>query len=392
MGNLDATVRKQILDTVELLAQKRVLPRASEIDRTNEFPRDLYQSAAELGLFGLWIPEDYGGTGPDLIIPLLISERLARASASFALIYSNCGDACTPIVHAAREHIKRRYLPGIAAGTLIPCFSLSEPGAGSDAGGITTSARRDGDYYVIDGQKSWCTNGSVGDVFVVFAKTDPDAGNRGVSAFLVPRDTPGFAFGRDEDLIGLRGSPTTQLAFDGVRVPADHRLGEEGEGFKIAMVSLDEARLNCAAMALGVATAALDQAVGYAKERVQFGKPIIQHQGLQFMLAECAAELAAARSLWESAMAQLAVDRSRRTSTFAAMAKLIATDAAMRITTDAVQALGGSGLTRDFPVERMMRDVKAFQIFDGTNQIQKMLIGRYLEKSGLPFDGLSGAA
>jgi alkylation response protein AidB-like acyl-CoA dehydrogenase len=200
----------------------------------------------------------------------------------------------------------------------------------------------------------------------------------------VPRDTPGFSLGRDEDLIGLRGSPATQLLFDGARIPADHRLGAEGEGFKIAMVSLDEARLNCAAMAIGVATAALEQAVAYAKERVQFGKPIIQHQGLQFLLAEATAQLAAARALWEQAMTLLATDPGRRTSSFAAMAKLVATDAAMQITTDAVQTLGGYGLSREFPVERMMRDVKAFQIFDGTNQIQKMLIGRYLEKFGVP--------
>jgi alkylation response protein AidB-like acyl-CoA dehydrogenase len=384
---MNASVQKQILETVDKLVRERVQPRAAEIDRNNEFPRDLYKAAGDLGLFGLWIPEEYGGTGPDLITPLLISERLARASASFALIYSNCGDACTPIVHAAPRHLKELYLPGIAEGRLIPCFSLSEPGAGSDAGGITTVARREDDKYVIDGRKSWCTNGSVGDVFVVFAKTDREAGNRGVTAFVVPRETPGFSLGRDEDLLGLRGSPTTQLLFDGARVPADHRLGEEGEGFKIAMVSLDEARLNCAAMALGVATAALEQAVAYAKERVQFGKPIIQHQGLQFLLAEATAELAAARSLWEQAMALVASDRDRRASTFAAMAKLVATDAAMRITTDAVQALGGSGLSRDYPVERMMRDVKAFQIFDGTNQIQKMLIGRYLEKNGVPFAG-----
>jgi alkylation response protein AidB-like acyl-CoA dehydrogenase len=391
---MDAAVQKQILETVDRLAQEQVLPRAAEIDRTNEFPRDLYQAAAELGLFGLWIPEEYGGAGPDLTTPLRISERLARASASFALVYSNCGDACTPIVHAAAPHIKQRYLPGIAAGTLIPCFSLSEPGAGSDAGGITTTARREGDHYIIDGRKCWCTNGSVGDVFILFAKTDKEAGNKGVSAFVVPRDTPGFSLGRDEDLIGLRGSPATQLLFDGARIPADHRLGAEGEGFKIAMVSLDEARLNCAAMAIGVAGAALEQAVAYAKERVQFGKPIIQHQGLQFLLAEAAAQLAAARALWEQAMTLLATDPGRRTSTFAAMAKLVATDAAMQITTDAVQALGGSGLSRDFPVERMMRDVKAFQIFDGTNQIQKMLIGRYLERFGVPFTdaGQAGAA
>jgi len=201
----------------------------------------------------------------------------------------------------------------------------------------------------------------------------------------VPRDMPGFSRGRNENLLGLRGSPTTQLSFDNVRVPASFRLGEEGEGFKIAMISLDEARLNCSAMAIGVARAALDMGVAYAKERIQFGKPIIQHQGLQFLLAEDAAHLAAATSLWESAMKMLESDRGRRASTYAAMTKLVATDMAMRVTTNAVQTLGGNGLTRDYPVERMMRDVKAFQIFDGTNQIQKMLIGRHLEKAGLPF-------
>jgi alkylation response protein AidB-like acyl-CoA dehydrogenase len=382
---MEAETRKQILETVDRLARERVGPRAAEIDATDTFPRDLYEAAAELGLFGLWIPEKYGGSGPDLIAPLLISERLARASAAFALIFSNCGDACTPIVHAGSEELKQRYLPGIAAGELIPCFVLSEPGAGSDAGGITTAAWRDGNDYVINGRKCWITNGSVGDVFVVFAKTDAQAHNKGVSAFVVPKDAPGFSRGRNENLLGLRGSPTTQLLFEDVRVPASSRLGEEGDGFRIAMTSLDEARLNCSAMAIGTARASLECAVAYAKERVQFGKPIIQHQGLQFLLAESAARLAAVCSLWETTMSMLQTERSRRASTFAAMTKLMATDMAMRVTTDAVQAMGGNGLTRDYPVERMMRDVKAFQIFDGTNQIQKMLIGRYLEKNGLPF-------
>ncbi|MFQ5935246.1 MAG: acyl-CoA dehydrogenase family protein [Acidiferrobacterales bacterium] len=381
---IDVSLRTQILETVERVVRERVAPRAAEIEAPGVFPRDLSRAAGELGAFGLWIPEEYGGVGPDVVTPLLIAERLARASAAFALIFSNCGDACTPIVHAAPEPLKRTYLPGIASGELIPCFALSEPGAGSDAAAITTSARRDGDTYIINGRKAWCTNGTVGDVYVVFAKTDPAAGSRGVSAFVVPRDTPGFSCGRDEDLLGLRGSPTTELIFEEARVPADHRLGNEGEGFKIAMVTLDEARLNCAAMALGVATAAMEYAVSYAGERVQFGKPIIEHQGLQFLLADVTAELSAARSLWEKAMAMLEKERSRLASTYAAMAKLVCTDAAMRATTEAVQVLGGSGLSKAHPVERMMRDVKAFQIFDGTNQIQKMLIGRYLQKSGWP--------
>jgi len=377
----------EMLSTVERFARERLAPQAAEIDRKAEFPRQLYREAADLGLFRLWIPPEFGGVGPELITPLLISECLARHSASFALVYSNCGDACTPIVHSASDTLKQRFLPGIAAGELIPCFALSEPEAGSDAANISTTAERRKDIYVLRGRKSWCTNGSVGDVFTVFAKTDPAAGSKGVSAFLVSRDAPGLVIGKNENLIGLRGSPTTQLFFDNVEVPAGHLLGNEGDGFRIAMVSLDEARLNCSAMALGTAQAALEVAVAYAKERRQFGKAIIEHQGLQFLLSEDTARLAAARALWLQAMELLEGTRSRRTGTFAAMAKLVATEAAMRITLNAVQVLGGNGLSAEYPVERMMRDVKAFEIFDGSSQIQKLLIGRYLQKIGLPFEG-----
>ncbi|MGI9303792.1 MAG: acyl-CoA dehydrogenase family protein, partial [Gammaproteobacteria bacterium] len=264
---IDTTERSQILDSVDRLARDKVASRAAEIDASNEFPRDLYAAAAELGLLGLWVPETYGGTGPDLVTPLLISERLARESCSFALVYSNCGDAVTPIVNVAPEHFKQLWLPKIVSGDVIPCFALSEPGAGSDAASISTQAEKNGNEYVINGRKCWCTNGSLGGVYVVFAKTDPQAGHRGVSAFLVPRDTPGLIVSHDEDLIGLRGSPTTELLFENVRVPTDHLLGEEGGGFKIAMITLDEARLNCAAMAIGGGTAALNHAVEYANQR-----------------------------------------------------------------------------------------------------------------------------
>ena len=382
---IDAEERELILAGIDRLVREKIAPRAAEIDASNQFPSDLYAAAADLGLLGLWVPEEYGGSGPDLVTPLLISERFARVSPSFSLVYSNCGDAATPIVHAAPEHLKREWLPRIVSGEVIPCFSLSEPDAGSDAAAIVTRAERRGDEYVINGRKCWCTNGSVGGVYVLFAKTDPEARHKGVSAFLVPRDTPGLSMGRDEDLIGLRGSPTTELIFDDARLPADHLLGNEGEGFKLAMVTLDEARLNCAAMAVGAATGAVEYALAYARDRVQFGKPIIEHQGLQFLLAEMTAELAAARALWEQAIGKLAGETSRRASTYAAMAKLICTQAAMRIAVDAVQVLGGYGLSKAYPVERVMRDVKALEIFDGTNQIQKMLIGRYLQKEGMPF-------
>ena len=377
--------RRQILDNVDRLVREQVAPRAAAIDADNAFPRDLYAQIAKLGLLGLWIPEAYGGIGPDLITPLLVSERIAQASCTFSLVFSNCGDASTPIVNAAAEHLKQNWLPKIVAGEVVPCFALSEPGAGSDAASISTRAEKSGNEYIINGRKCWCTNGSVGGVYTVFAKTDPNAGHRGVSAFLVPRDTPGLRVGRDEDLMGLRGSPTTELLFENVRVPADHLMGEEGGGFKIAMITLDEARLNCAAMAIGAGTAALKTAVDYAQQRQQFGKPIIEHQGLQFLLADMACTMAAARALWEKSMIQLETDHSRRSSTFCAFAKLAATEAAMKVTVDAVQVLGGNGLSKAYPVERFMRDVKAFEIFDGSNQIQKMLIGRHLQKEGVPF-------
>ncbi len=372
-----------MLEAVERLARERIAPRAMEVDRSAQFPRDLYRAMAELGLFGLCIPEQYGGLGADLRTILLVIERIARASAVCALSLANCGDASTPIALGGSDALKRRYLPGIASGELIPCFALTEPQAGSDAAAIETRAVRQGDRYVLNGRKVFCTNGSVGDLFVVFAKTDPGAGSRGVSAILVPRQTAGLSVGRDEELLGLRGSPTTELTFEDVTVPADHLLGIEGGGFTLAMQTLDDSRLNAATIALGIARAAVQIAVEYARSREQFGKPIVQHQGLAFLLAEVVTELNAGWALLGSAIEALERERNRAASTQAAMAKLFCTDVAMRATTEAVQVLGGYGLTRDFVVERLMRDVKAFQIFDGTNQIQKLIIGRHLEKAGL---------
>lgn len=382
--SIDNDFRNQILSSVERFVADRIAPRASEIDAANLFPADLYREAAALGVFGLWIPEEYGGIGPDMVTPLLISDVIARVSPSFALIFSNCGDAVTPIVNFGSDEQKRRLLPGIAAGTTIPCFALTEPGSGSDAASISTQAEEVDGGYRISGRKMWITNGGVGDVFTVFAKTDPDAGNKGISAFIIERGAPGFTIGRNEDLIGLRGCPATELVFEDVFVPADQMLGEKNRGFKIAMSTLDEARLNCSAMALGAATGALQCAIDYAKERVQFGKPIIEHQGLAFLLADCAARLTGARAIWQRAMTMLERSRSREASTIAAMAKLLSTEAAMRVTTECVQAMGANGLSKAYPVERFMRDCKPFEVFDGTSQIQKLLIGRHLEKYGLP--------
>ena len=388
----DAALRREILDGVDRFVRERVAPRAAEIDETGEFPRDLWAAAAELGLFGLGIPEAYGGLGRDLLTPLLISERIARASAAFALIFNNTTDSVVPIVMAGSARAKQDYLPRLAKGELVPCISLTEPGGGSDVAAMTTVARRDGAGYLLTGRKMWCSNAPVGDLFTIFAKTDPEAGSKGVGAFLVPRDAEGLSVGRPESMMGLRGSPIGELVLEEVRVSEDARLGEEGEGFRIAMLTLDESRMHCAATALGVATAAVEHATAYACERVQFGKPIIEHQGLQFLLAGLTTDLAAARALWETTAGKLLSEHTREASFYAAMTKLKCAELCMRVTTEAVQVLGANGLSKAYPVERLMRDAKAFEIYDGTSQIQKGVIGRYLQKHGVPFDYLHAAA
>ncbi|MFO1058120.1 MAG: acyl-CoA dehydrogenase family protein [Dongiaceae bacterium] len=381
----DDDARRLILENVERFARERVRPRAAAIDRDNLFPRDLFDEAAALGLFGLGVPEEYGGLGRDIVTPLLISERLARESAAFALIFNNTTDSTVPIVDCAGEALKRRYLPAIARGELIPCISITEPQGGSDVSAIRSSARRHGDGYVLTGRKMWCSNAGVGDLFTIFVRTDPAGGHRGLSAFLVPKDAPGLKVGRPEDLIGLRGSPIAELILEDVEVPAANLLGREGDGFRIAMLTLDESRLHCAAMALGVATKAASLAIDYARQREQFGQPIIRHQGLQFLLADMATELAAARALWQSAARRMLAAHDREASVHCGMTKLVCSDLCMKITTDAVQVLGANGLSRAYEVERLMRDAKAFQIFDGTSQIQRSMIGRYLDREGLPF-------
>jgi len=381
----DADTSRLILQNVERFCRERVRARAAGIDRDGQFPRDLFSEAANLGLFGLGIAEEYGGLGRDLITPLLISERLARESASFALIYNNTTDSTVPIAECASEALRRRYLPAIARGELIPCISITEPQGGSDVAAMRTVARRHGNAYVLSGRKAWCSNAGVGDLFTIFAKTDASAGNKGISAFLVPAKTAGLTIGRPEEMIGLRGSPIAELILEDVQVPAENLLGQEGDGFRIAMLTLDESRLHCAAMALGVATRAAEIALDYARQREQFGQPIVRHQGIHFILADMATQLAAARSLWQAAARKLLAEHTREASTYAGMTKLYCSDLCMKITVDAVQVLGANGLSRPYEVERLMRDAKAFQIFDGTSQIQRSMIGRYLDRQGLPF-------
>ena len=377
---------REILRTVDRFIEECVEPRAAAIDETDTYPRDLHDIAGELGLFGLAVPEAYGGVDVSLRTRLLVIERVCRSSASFGVLLSGWPDGLAPLCRYASDDLKRRLLPKIATGELIPAFALSEPGAGSDAAALATTARRDGDDYVVNGTKTWCTHGSIADVLTVFAKTDASAGHRGITAFLVEKGTPGFEVVRDENLVGLRGSPQSTLRFTDARVPAAHRLGEEGAGFRIAMEALDEARLNCSGQALGVAWRAIREATGHASERIAFGQPIIEFQGVHFPLAELCTEYAAARALWLEAIDAYEAGPTRKSGVIGSMAKNACAAIAMKAPVEAIQICGAMGLHREMPLERLMRDAKAYQIFDGTTQIHNMIIGRYLQKEGLPFD------
>jgi alkylation response protein AidB-like acyl-CoA dehydrogenase len=365
-------LRREILATVEKFIKDELVPRAAEIDRDDVYPLDLHKIASELGLFAIAIPKAYGGLGLDFTTRLAIIERVARVSASFAVILSTWPDAALPIVELGSDALRAELLPKIASGEYYPAFALSEPGAGSDAAAMTTRAVRVDGGYRLSGTKTWCTHGGLADVVVVFATTDPSIGSRGITAFLVRKGTAGFRVIRDENLMGLRGSPQSTLSFDECFVPVAERLGEEGEGFRKAMESLDEARLNVSAKALGCAYACISLAVDYAKQREAFGQPIIRHQGLQFLLSELCTEYEAGRS--------------RRASVIGSMAKNACTAIGMRAPVEAMQVFGAAGLSMDLPLQRFLRDAKAFQIYDGTTQIHNMIIGRYLDREGVPFE------
>lgn len=380
---LDKETRAAFLQSVDRFVRDRLAPNAQKIDDEAVFPRELYKAFADTGALGLWVPQSLGGFGPDLVAPLKIVERLARENVAFAVTVSNCGDCLAPIAEAGAESVKQRWLPGIMSGDLVPAFCLSEPGGGSDVVAMTTTARREGDSYVIDGRKMWITSAPAADVFVVFAKTDVAAAHKGITAFVVPRDTPGLTVGAPERLLGLHSSPTAEVSFDNVRVPVEARLGEEGAGFKLAMVTLDESRLSIACVALGAAATAVETASQYARERVQFGKTLIEHQGLGFIISDLATGLANARAILADAVRMLERSRDRRAGVYAAMAKLVCTDFAMSAAVTAAQVMGGYGLTRASPVARLIRDCKALQIFEGANEIQKWIISREIQKNGL---------
>jgi len=363
-------------EQIRRFAEERIAPGVRERDRNHEFPRDLLREMGELGLLGMLVPEAYGGAGMDPLSYVVALEEIGRICPSLAVTMSVTNSVCCwPIWRYGTEEQRRGFLPRLASGEWIGGFGLTEPGSGSDAGAMRTTARRDGDSWVLQGEKAWITNAGEARVFVVLAKTDVAAGKRGISAFVVNADAPGFKIGRPEEKLGLRASLTAPLFFDDCRIPAASLLGAEGQGFKIALATLDHSRLGIAAQAVGIHQRALELAAAYAKERVQFGVPIGEHQAIQFMLARIATELAAARALTQAAAL---AEEGRDAGRLAAEAKLYAAEAANRACYDALQVHGGNGFCEDYEIARLYRDVRVTTIYEGTSEMQRLVIARHL--------------
>ncbi len=366
-----------LIEAIRELANERVAPRAAEIDRTSEFPWDMKELLAQQDILAMPFPEEYGGVGASELATVMAIEELSRCCATTGLLLAVQQLGSTPILLAGTEEQKQRYFPRLASGEWLAAFGLTEAGSGSDAAAMRTFAVRNGDTYILNGSKRFITNGGLAQVNSVFAITDPETGTRGISAFIVEKDAPGFTVGRIEDKMGIKGSQTAELIFTDCEVPAENLLGREGDGFKIAMMTLDRTRPGIGAQAVGIAQGALDLAVAYAKERVQFNRPIADNQGIQFLLADMATKVEAARLLVYN-VAEMIDRGEKRFSQYSAMAKMFASDAAMDVTNDAIQVLGGYGYMREYPAERMMRDAKITQIYEGTNQIQRLVIARAL--------------
>jgi alkylation response protein AidB-like acyl-CoA dehydrogenase len=369
---------EELIALVREIADAELAPRADAAEAAGEFPRAIVRTLGRSGLLGLPYDEEFGGGGQPYEVYLQVVEELAARWATVALTVSVHTMSAWALSAYGSDDQRKRWLPDVTGGDLLGAYCLSEPHAGSDAGALSTRAVRDGDSYVITGAKAWISHATFAGYFTVLARTS-DEGSRGISCFYVPGDVEGVSFGAPEKKMGLTGSPTTIVNFDGVRIPADHRIGAEGAGFGIALAALDSGRLGIAACATGLAQAALDAAIAYAREREQFGKPIIEHQGLAFLLADMATAVETARAGYLSAARRR--DAGHPYTREASIAKLVATDNAMRVTTDAVQVFGGAGYTRDFPVERYFREAKVMQIFEGTNQIQRLVIARQLARS-----------
>ncbi|QWG58797.1 acyl-CoA dehydrogenase AcdA [Bacillus mycoides] len=368
-------IRKMVRD----FARNEVAPTAAERDEEERFDRALFDKMAELGLTGIPWPEEYGGIGSDYLAYVIAVEELSRVCASTGVTLSaHTSLAGWPIFKFGTEEQKQKFLRPMAEGKKIGAYGLTEPSSGSDAGGMRTTAKRDGDHYILNGSKIFITNGGIADIYVVFALTDPDSKQRGTSAFIVESDTLGFSVGKKESKLGIRSSPTTEIIFEDCRIPVENLLGEEGQGFKVAMQTLDGGRNGIAAQAVGIAQSALDASVEYARERHQFGKPIAAQQGIGFKLADMATDVEAARLLtYQAAWLE---SEGLPYGKESAMSKVFAGDTAMKVTTEAVQVFGGYGYTKDYPVERYMRDAKITQIYEGTQEIQRLVISRMLTK------------
>ncbi|MET3726626.1 alkylation response protein AidB-like acyl-CoA dehydrogenase [Fictibacillus halophilus] len=369
--------QKMMQKMVRDFAQKEIAPAIEHMEETEEFPRHLITKMAELGLMGIPIPEEYGGAGMDFTSYIIAINELSKVSATIGVILSvHTSVGTNPILYFGNEEQKRKYIPKLASGEYLGAFGLTEPSSGSDAASLKTRAVKKGDHYILNGSKIFITNAGEADVYIVFASTEPDKGSYGISAFIVDKDTPGFSVGKKEKKMGLNGSNTCEIIFEDARVPAENLLGNEGEGFKIAMSNLDAGRIGIAAQSLGIAEAALEFATNYAKERKQFGKPIGANQGLGFKLADMATEVEAAKLLTYRA-ADLKTN-NLSCGKEASMAKLFASETAMKSAIEAVQVYGGYGYTKEYPVERLFRDAKVCQIYEGTSEIQRMVLSKHL--------------
>ncbi|MFG3612862.1 acyl-CoA dehydrogenase [Rummeliibacillus stabekisii] len=376
--NLQFTEEQMMMQKmVRDFAREVIAPQVDQLEK-GEFPRDILAQMGELGLMGITAPAAYGGSEMDFTSYIIAIHELSKVSAVIGVILSvHTSVGTNPILYFGTEEQKKRYVPKLASGEYLGAFCLTEPSAGSDAGSLKTKAVKHGDYYELNGSKVFITNGGEADVYIVFASTDPIQGTKGISAFIVDKDTPGLVIGKNEKKMGLHGSKTVQLTFEQMQVPAENLLGEEGEGFKIAMANLDVGRIGIAAQSLGIAEAALDESVRYANERVQFGKPIAANQGVSFKLADMGTAVEAARLLVYRAAHLRSLGKPCRTE--ASMAKLFASKTAVEVTTEAIQVFGGYGYTEDYPVERYFRDAKVTEIYEGTSEIQRMVISRSLE-------------
>ncbi len=376
--------QQTIRDLARTLAEEQVRPVAAEYDVSGEFPWPVVRKMAEVDLFGILIPEEYGGFGGTMTMNMaLVTEEISRACGGIALSFAGTALGVLPIIISGSHELKQRFLPDVASGKRLCAFAITEPQAGSDAGGIRTTAVRDGDHYVLNGTKQWITNGGEAEIYTVVVLTDPAKGPRGASVLVVEKGTPGFSFGKKEDKMGIRASATRELIFQDCRVPVENLLGREGTGFITTMKTFDASRPGVGAQAVGIAQGALDLAVNYAIGRRQFGHPVSSFQGLRFILADMAMKVEAARALVYAVARHIDSDSKLRPTMYSAMAKCFAGDVAMEVATDAVQVFGGYGYMRDYPIEKYMRDAKITQIYEGTNQIQrdeisKILVGEHV--------------